>query len=119
MRIDIVTIFPAMFEQPLKAGVVGRGIERGALVVTVRDLRDFTTDRHRVVDDVAYGGGPGMVMKAEPMFRALDAIAAEAARAPRVLLTSPQGDRFTQAMAERLSRESQVVILCGRYEGVD
>ena len=83
MRFDIVTIFPAMVEQALGAGVVGRAIERGTLDVTVHDLRDFTTDRHRVVDDVPYGGGPGMVLKPEPMFRALDAIAARRRARPR------------------------------------
>jgi tRNA (guanine37-N1)-methyltransferase len=120
MRFDIVTIFPAMFEQPMAAGVVGRAIERGALTLTVRDLRDFTTDRHRVVDDVAYGGGPGMVMKPEPLFRAIDAIRADAAgHLPRVVLTSPQGERFSQSIAERLSREPHLVVLCGRYEGID
>ena len=77
MTFDIVTIFPAMIEQALAAGIVGRAIERGTLDVMVHDLRDFTTDRHRVVDDVPYGGGPGMVMKPEPIFRALDAIEAE------------------------------------------
>ena len=77
MTFDIVTIFPAMIEQPLAAGILGRAIERGTLDVKVRDLRDFTTDRHRVVDDVPYGGGPGMVLKPEPIFRALDAIEAE------------------------------------------
>ena len=78
MKFDIVTIFPAMVEQPLAAGILGRAIERGTLDVKVHDLRDFTTDRHRVVDDVPYGGGPGMVLKPEPMFRALDAIEARA-----------------------------------------
>ena len=77
MTFDIVTIFPAMIEQPLAAGILGRAIERGTLDVKVHDLRDFTTDRHRVVDDVPYGGGPGMVLKPDPIFRALDAIAAE------------------------------------------
>ena len=91
MTFDIVTIFPAMFEQPLAAGVIGRAIERGMLDVKVRDLRDFTTDRHRVVDDVPYGGGPGMVLKADPMFRALDAIEAERGKPLTVVLTSPQG----------------------------
>src|SRR6476646_3710710 len=119
MQIDIVSIFPAMFEQPLRAGVVGRAIERGTLDVRVHDLRAFTTDRHRVVDDVPYGGGPGMVLKAEPIFRALDAIEHERGASPTVVLTSPQGERFTQDMAERLSRQAHVVILCGRYEGVD
>jgi tRNA (guanine37-N1)-methyltransferase len=118
MTFDIVTIFPAMFEQPLTAGVVGRGIARGAVDVTVHDLRDFTTDRHRVVDDVPFGGGPGMVLKADPIFRALDAI--EASRGPlTVVLTSPQGPRLTQAVARRLSSLPHLVILCGRYEGID
>ena len=97
MTFDIVTIFPAMVEQPLAAGVVGRAIERGMLDVKVHDLRDFTTDRHRVVDDVPYGGGPGMVLKPEPIFRALDAIEAERGTPLTVVLTSPQGPRFTQA----------------------
>jgi tRNA (guanine37-N1)-methyltransferase len=119
MHFDIVTIFPAMIEQPLAAGIIGRAIERGTLRVRVRDLRDFTTDRHRVVDDVPYGGGPGMVMKPEPLFRALDAIEAESGRPGAVLLMSPQGTRFTQADAQRLSRLEHVVLLCGRYEGVD
>ena len=77
MTFDIVTIFPAMFEQALAAGVIGRAIERGVVDVKVRDLRDFTTDRHRVVDDMPFGGGPGMVLKADPIFRALDAIEAD------------------------------------------
>jgi tRNA (guanine37-N1)-methyltransferase len=118
MRIDIVTIFPAMVEQALAAGIVGRAIERGILTVKVHDLRTFTTDRHRVVDDVPYGGGPGMVLKPEPIVRALDAIAAEG-EAPLVLLTSPQGTPFSQTVASRLSRAGHVVLLCGRYEGVD
>jgi tRNA (guanine37-N1)-methyltransferase len=116
---DIVTIFPAMIEQPLAAGVLGRAIERGVLTVKVRDLRDFTTDRHRVVDDVPYGGGPGMVLKPDPIFRALDAIEAERGRPSAVILTSPQGARFTQAEAKRLSGLGSIVVLCGRYEGVD
>ena len=119
MRFDIVTIFPAMIEQALAAGVVGRAIERGTLDVMVHDLRDFTTDRHRVVDDVPYGGGPGMVLKPEPLFRALDAIEAMRRQPAGVLLTSPQGTLFTQAVAERLSRQPHLVLLCGRYEGVD
>src|SRR5499425_516748 len=119
MTFDVVTIFPAMIEQPLAAGVIGRAVERGLLDVKVRDLRHFTTDRHRVVDDVPYGGGPGMVLKPEPIFRALDSIAAERGNALTVIMTSPQGRRFTQAEAERLSRQEHVVLLCGRYEGFD
>ena len=119
MKFDIVTIFPAMIEQPLAAGILGRAIERGTLDVKVRDLRDFTTDRHRVVDDMPYGGGPGMVLKPEPIFRALDAIEAERGRPSAVVMTSPQGTRFTQDEAQRLSRMAHIVFLCGRYEGVD
>jgi len=119
MTFDIVTIFPAMFEQTLAAGVIGRAIASGVLDVNVRDLRDFTTDRHRVVDDMPFGGGPGMVLKADPIFRALDAIEAERGEPVTVILTSPQGRTLTQETAQRLSRVAHLVILCGRYEGVD
>ena len=119
MTFDIVTIFPAMIREPLAAGILGRAIDRGTLDVKVRDLRDFTTDRHRVVDDVPYGGGPGMVLKPDPIFRALDAIERERGTPLTVVLTSPQGRRFTQAEAQRLSRLEHVVMLCGRYEGFD
>src|SRR5262245_16831975 len=108
-----------MIEQALRVGVLGRAIERGTLQVRVRDLRDFTTDRHRVVDDVPYGGGPGMVMKPEPIFRAIDAVTAESKARPFVVLTSPQGTRLTQDVVERLSARTNVLLLCGRYEGVD
>ena len=119
MTFDIVTIFPVMVEQALATGVLGRAIDRRTFDVTVRDLRDFTTDRHRVVDDVPYGGGPGMVLKAPPIFVALDTIEAERGQGLTVVLTSPQGTRFTQNAARRLSRLEHLVILCGRYEGVD
>ena len=119
MTFDIVTIFPAMIEQPLTLGILGRAIENGTLDVKVRDLREFTTDRHRVVDDTPYGGGPGMVLKPDPIFRALDAIEAERGAPLTVILTSPQGARFTQAEARRLSGLAHIVVLCGRYEGVD
>jgi tRNA (guanine37-N1)-methyltransferase len=119
MRFDIVTIFPAMIEQAVAAGIVGRAIERGTLSVTVHDLRAFTTDRHRVVDDVPYGGGPGMVLKPEPIGRALDAIENDGTGRPLVVLTSPQGSRFSQSAAERLASAARLVVVCGRYEGVD
>ncbi|MEQ1870742.1 MAG: tRNA (guanosine(37)-N1)-methyltransferase TrmD [Vicinamibacterales bacterium] len=119
MRFDIVTIFPAMVEQAAGTGIVGRAIERGTLTLKVHDLRDYTTDRHRVVDDVSYGGGPGMVLKPEPLFLALDAIERDSVLKPTVLLTSPQGTLLTQAVVERLSRQEHLVLLCGRYEGVD
>ena len=119
MTFDIVTIFPAMIEQPLAAGILGRAIANRLLDVRVRDLRDFTTDRHRVVDDVPYGGGPGMVLKPDPIFRALDAIETDRGVPLNVVLTSPQGRRFTQSEAQRLSGVDHVVLLCGRYEGFD
>jgi tRNA (guanine37-N1)-methyltransferase len=119
MKFDVVTIFPAMIEQPLALGVLGRAIDRGTLDVRVHDLRHFTTDRHRVVDDVPYGGGPGMVLKPGPIFRALDAIDRDRGRPSAVVMTSPQGTRFTQDEAQRLSRMAHIVFLCGRYEGVD
>jgi len=119
MTFDIVTIFPAMIEQPLAAGIIGRAIARGTLDVKVRDLRDFTIDRHRVVDDVPYGGGPGMVLKPDPIFRALDAVEAERGAPLTVIMMSPQGRPFTQAEAQRLSGLAHVVLLCGRYEGFD
>jgi len=119
MTFDIVTIFPTMIEQPLAAGILGRAIDRGTLDVKVRDLRDYTTDRHRIVDDVPYGGGPGMVLKPEPIFRALDAIEADRGTPLTVILTSPQGTRLTQPVAQRLSTVAHLVLLCGRYEGFD
>jgi tRNA (guanine37-N1)-methyltransferase len=119
MTFDVVTIFPAMVERALEAGIVGRAIDRGTFAVTVHDLRSHTTDRHRVVDDVPYGGGPGMVMKPEPLFRALDAIEAQRRGRRRVIATSPQGRRFTQDVAKELSGVEHLVLLCGRYEGID
>ena len=140
MKIDIVTIFPAMVQAPLSEGIVARAIARGVLDVRVHDLRDFTTDRHRVVDDMPFGGGPGMVLKPEPLFAAVEAIVAKRsaetaasrrslAEAPEerrrgeggraIVLTSPDGERLTHAVAERLSALDHLVVLCGRYEGVD
>jgi len=119
MKCDIVTIFPRMVEAGLAEGVVGRGVERGLLDVAVHDLRAYTADRHRSVDDVPYGGGPGMVMKPEPLARAVEDIRARRGTPDAVILLSPQGRAFTQAEAERLSRLGHLALLCGRYEGVD
>lgn len=120
MKVDIVTIFPKMVQAPLAEGIVGRAIGRGVIEVRVHDLRDFTTDRHRVVDDVPFGGGPGMVLKPEPIFAAVEAIVAQrGAGARAIVLTSPDGDRLTHGVAARLSGLDHLVILCGRYEGVD
>jgi tRNA (guanine37-N1)-methyltransferase len=119
MKFDIVTIFPRMIEAAFAEGVLNRGIAAGALDVKVHDLRDYTTDRHRSVDDVPYGGGPGMVMKPEPLVRAVEQIRTTRGQPDAILLLSPQGPRFTHAAAVRLSRLSQIVLLCGRYEGMD
>jgi tRNA (guanine37-N1)-methyltransferase len=119
VKIDIVTIFPKMVTTPLTEGIVGRALQRGLIDVRVHDLRDYTTDRHRVVDDMPFGGGPGMVLKAEPLFRAVAQIRADRGVPGAVLLTSPDGDRFTQQGARRLAALDHFVLLCGRYEGVD
>ncbi|HSK08964.1 MAG TPA: tRNA (guanosine(37)-N1)-methyltransferase TrmD [Vicinamibacterales bacterium] len=119
MKFDIVTIFPRMVEGATREGILGRAIERGLVDLRIHDLRDHTDDRHRTVDDVAYGGGPGMVLKPAPLYRAVEAIRAERGAPDAVILTSPQGRLFSQAEAARLSALSHVVMLCGRYEGVD
>jgi tRNA (guanine37-N1)-methyltransferase len=119
LKIDIVTIFPRMVQGPLAEGIVGRAIERGIVDVRVHDLREHTTDRHRVVDDVPFGGGPGMVLKPEPLFRAVEAIRAGRGEPAAIVLTSPDGRRFGHADARRLSTAGHFVVLCGRYEGVD
>ena len=119
MKFDIVTIFPKMVKAPLAEGIVGRAIERRLLDVGVHDLREFTTDRHRVVDDMPFGGGPGMVLKPDPLFRAVERIRETRGTPGAVVLTSPDGPKLTHAAAERLRDLEHVVILCGRYEGVD
>jgi tRNA (guanine37-N1)-methyltransferase len=119
VRFDIVTIFPRMIEAAVAEGILAKAIQRQLLTVRARDLRDFTDDRHRTVDDVPYGGGPGMVLKPEPMFRAVEAIAEDAGLPQAVVLVSPHGRRFSQAEAARLAGLQRVVVLCGRYEGID
>jgi len=119
MQFDIVTIFPSLIEAGLGEGVVSRGVERGLLNVAVHDLRRWTTDRHRTVDDMPYGGGPGMVMKAEPLMRAVSEIRETRGTPGSVVLLSPQGRTFSQVEAERLVRLEHIVLLCGRYEGMD
>jgi tRNA (guanine37-N1)-methyltransferase len=119
MKFDIVTIFPKMIDAGVAEGVVSRGIASGLIDLQVHDLREFTVDRHRSVDDVPYGGGPGMVMKPEPLVRAIEAIRARRGDPGPVIVTSPQGRAFTQREAERLAGLSQVTLLCGRYEGLD
>ena len=119
MKFDVVTIFPQMFSAPMAEGVVARGVAAGVVDLKVHDLREFTTDRHRVVDDVPYGGGPGMVLKPEPLTRAVEHLKATRGTPGAVVLTSPQGRVLTAREAERLAGLGHVAILCGRYEGVD
>lgn len=117
MRFDVVTIFPAMFESVFTHGVVGRALERGTIQLAAHDLRDYTHDRHRQVDDVPFGGGPGMVMKPEPVIEAVESIRRHN-RGP-VIITEPWGERLDQKLAADLAREPGLIIVCGRYEGVD
>ena len=139
MRVDVLTIFPAWFEGPFTTSLVGKAAASGGLDLRVHDLRDWTTDRHRTVDDAPYGGGPGMVMRADVWFNAAEAVwndlsaAATAGRTeppegvryvaggerPRTLLLTPRGRRFDQALARELATEPRLVLLCGRYEGID
>jgi tRNA (guanine37-N1)-methyltransferase len=119
MKFDIVTIFPRMVQAALAEGVVSRGIQRGLLDAAVHDLRNYTVDRHRSVDDVPYGGGPGMVMKPEPLARAVEEIRRLRGVPDAVILLSPQGRPLTQAEVVRIGRLAHVVLLCGRYEGMD
>ena len=118
MRFDVLTIFPDVFPGPLGVGVVGRALERGDLELRVHDLRDFTTGRHRQVDDIAFGGGPGMVLKPEPLVRALREIRSEVPGVRSILL-SPQGRRLDQGVVRELAAESALLLVCGRYQGVD
>ena len=119
MRIDIVTIFPDYFG-PLDVSLLGKARERGLLEVHLHDLRTWTEDVHRTVDDAPYGGGPGMVMLPEPWGRALDAVAPpDAQPPPRLVVPTPSGRRFTQADARAWARDRWLVFACGRYEGID
>ncbi|MBE3590264.1 MAG: tRNA (guanosine(37)-N1)-methyltransferase TrmD [Firmicutes bacterium] len=120
MRIDILTIMPGMFDGPFRHGMLWKAQVRGLVEIRIVDIRDFTDDRHRTTDDYPFGGGPGMVMKPEPIARAVAHCRDEAGEGrPRVLLTSPQGRRFDQAYAFELAKEAHLIFICGRYEGVD
>ena len=118
MHVHVVTIFPELFASPLAVGIVKRARDGGLLRVSLVDLREYTSDRHRSTDDYPYGGGHGMVMKPEPIVAALDALAAGAPRARRILL-SPRGTVLDHTLVGALAREEDLVLVCGRYEGVD
>jgi len=117
MRFDVVTIFPAMFGPVFQQGVIGRAIERGVVELLAHDLREHTHDRHRQVDDMPFGGGPGMVMKPEPVIEAVESL--RAANPGPVILMEPWGERLDQQLAAKLAQEPGLIIVCGRYEGVD
>ncbi len=117
MRFDIVTIFPDMFGPVFRQGVVGRAIERGVIELHTHDLREHTHDRHRQVDDVPFGGGPGMVMKPEPVYEAVESVMLN--NSGPVILLEPWGERLDQRIATELAAEPGLIIVCGRYEGID
>ncbi len=120
MLVQILTTFPAMIEAVVGESILGRARAKGLIDVEAVNLRDFTADKHQTTDDAPFGGGPGMVMKPEPVFEAVESLIAQGRLGrPRVLLMTPQGRRFEQSMAEELARESHLIMICGRYEGVD
>jgi len=124
MRIDIITIFPKMFTAVLGSSILKRAQEKGKVSIFVHNLRDFACDKHRTVDDRPFGGGPGMVMKPEPLFLAVEHIKKQAQSktrqaCPYVILLCPQGEVFNQDLAKRISRRGHIILICGHYEGVD
>jgi tRNA (guanine37-N1)-methyltransferase len=130
MRIDIVTLFPEICRAPLNESMMKRAQEKGAVDIHIHNLRDWTADKHHIVDDTPFGGGQGMVMKPEPIFAAVEELRQQTSnaqrptfnvqlKAPKVILMSPTGRRFDQQMAAQLSQESHLIIVCGHYEGVD
>ena len=116
MKIDVLTLFPGIFPGPLDESIIKRACESGRLQLGVHDLRDYTHDRHRTVDDRPFGGGPGMLMKPEPLFEAVEALRGEKTR---VILTSPAGRPFRQQIARELAAEEHLLLVCGSYEGFD
>ncbi len=118
MRIDVLTLFPAMFEDFLSESIIKRAVERGLVQIHLHDIRLYARDRHGTVDDYPFGGGPGMVMKPEPVFRAVEAVQGQGPPAQVVLLT-PQGERYQHRLAQSLSGEERLLLICGHYKGLD
>ena len=116
MKVDVLTLFPAMFVGPLDESIISRARESGRLELAIHNLRDWTHDRHRTVDDEPYGGGPGMVLKPEPIFEAIEALTNDTTQ---VVMLTPQGESFGQAKARALSAHEHLLLLCGSYEGFD
>ncbi len=119
MNFHVLTLFPDMIINGLNTSITGRAIEKGLISVQATDIRDFSQNKHMKVDDYPYGGGAGMVMQAEPVCLACEAVEAQIGRKPRVVYVTPQGHVFNQSMAEEFAREDDLVILCGHYEGID
>ena len=121
MRIDIVTIFPKMFEPVLNESIIRRARIKGKVKIYVHDLRDYSSDRHRKIDDRPFGGGSGMVMRPGPIFSAVDKIKSQSRKTtkPQVVLLCPQGKKLTQRTAKELSKYKQLILICGHYEGID
>jgi len=119
MRIDILTPFPKMFEGFLGESILKRGQDKGIVLIKIWDLRGFTEDKHNTVDDYPYGGGPGMILKPEPIFRAIDKMKMETEKKSRLFFMTPQGEPFTQEKAQALSQEEHLTFICGHYRGVD
>ena len=119
IRFDVLTIFPGMFVGPLDQSILGRAQAAGLVTVQVHDLREWTHDRHRTVDDAPFGGGPGMVMKPEPLFEAIEALQPLAEPRATVIFMSPQGRRLDRALVDELAAYPRLLLVCGRYEGVD
>ncbi len=117
MRFDIITLLPEIFRSTFSAGILKKGIEKGLIKIMIHNLRDFALDKHHQVDDRPFGGGEGMVLKPEPLFRAVEAIKKE--KNTPVILLSPQGEKFDYKLAQKLSAFPQLILICGRYEGVD
>ena len=119
MRIDVITLFPEILRGPLDASILGRAQRGGQAEIALHQLRDYATDKHHTVDDKPYGGGPGMLLKCEPIFAAVQDVQAKAAKPGRVILLSPGGAKFDQAKARELAGLERIVLICGHYEGVD
>jgi len=119
MRIDVLTLFPEMFESPLAGSILGRARDSGLVQIVLTNIRNFATDNYHKVDDKPYGGGPGMVMMPGPLFSCFDQVRAQSPDEARVILLTPQGPRFDQAKARQLSTEKRLILIAGRYEGFD
>jgi tRNA (guanine37-N1)-methyltransferase len=119
MRIDVLTLFPEAFDGPLQASILGRALAQGVAEVQLHNIRDFAADKHQMVDDYAYGGGPGMVMKPEPLTEAIESVRGAVEAPGRTVLLTPQGRLLTQAVVDELVQEPRLILVCGHYEGVD